>query len=180
MKQKGTLMGLRSLCAAALVTASTAIGLCLTSAPSAYADGKVTWQSQGNNNFLEVYQSSWSQGAPVGTWPWNGTDTQYWYDGYLGFGSYYKEKDYNTYLHGANWIMTAYNTCSQGVTQWAQGIYTTQEWKEDYVGSVGWLLINYGGCDGDPYTDMLYPDPTYYNVYLYRESGSPPLSPYWK
>lgn len=153
-----------------------AFGLSAALPAAAHADGKVTWQNTYDGRYLEVYQSSTSQGALVGTWPWNGSNTQYWYDVLLSGGPYWEEKNYNSGLP-----LTAYNTCSQGVTQWPWHTYTTQQWKEVNTGTNGWMIVNRGGCDGDPYKDNLSQkndNPALYNVYIYRDAY--PLYPYWR
>ncbi|WEO93434.1 RICIN domain-containing protein [Streptomyces sp. FXJ1.172] len=164
----------RSLLRAALAPIAAAV--MLIPASPAHADGKVTWKSDQNGYYLEIYHSSTDAGAPAGQWPWNGSNTQYWYDQKLS-NNYYVEYNYNSWLP-----LTAYNDCSQGVTQWPLGsgntAYTTQQWKELNTGSGNWMLINHAGCSGDPYQDMLYPSWQYYNVYLAKESDGS-VDPIW-
>jgi hypothetical protein len=142
---------------------------------AANADGKVTWASNAYvSRCLDVDRDTQVQGVPVGIWSCNRTTAQYWWDISLGFGHYYEEESYGSYAKGLNLALTAYNTCSQGVTLWHGVLYTTQEWKEDYVASGVWQLINYGGCDGDPYHDTLGLsfDSTIYRAYLYENTDA--------
>jgi hypothetical protein len=167
-------MTLRPIVTAASVTTGMLTALLLLPAASAHADGKVTWKSNATSQYLEVYKSSKSQGGIVGNYPWNGTKTQYWLDSRLS-GPYWREKNYNSKLS-----LTAYNTCSQGITQWKwHSSWTTNEWKELKIGSGKYLLINHAGCDGNPYHDEIVPDPVYYNVYLRTDSNTHGMNPYW-
>lgn len=145
----------------------------MLTATSANANGTVTWQNEGTNRYLEVYQSSTSNGGWVGTWPWNGTNTQYW-DDYKLSDNYWVEFNHNSGL-----LLTAYNSCSNGITQWTTDtgnhVFTTQEWRELSTAD-GWLLINRAGCSGDAYHDTIsqsFDDPNVYFVYLYPENHNP-------
>jgi len=130
----------------------------------AHADSKVTWQNIGTGRYLEVYQSSTAIGAIVGTYAWNGTDTQYWWDTKLSNG-YWWESNWNS-----GWRMRASSICSVGVTQSQATDYNTQ-WHELFLNSDDrWALINHAGCDSNPYTDVLAQKRNadyIYNVYLY-------------
>ena len=159
---------------AALASAAAVLALTTLPAQAAHADGRITWKNDGTKRYLEVYRSSKSKGAYVGTWPWNGSATQSWYDVKLS-DKYYAEFNYHSGL-----LLTAYNSCGNGVTQWptASGhvVYRTQEWKEKHLSpSVGYVLINKAGCSGDPWKDVLsvkHSQPNVYNVYLYSEKTS--------
>jgi hypothetical protein len=151
-----------------LVGATLAFGSMPTLAAHA---AKVTWQNEGTGRYLEVYQSSTSTGAYVGTYPWNGSATQYWLDSRLS-DNYWVEANYNSGL-----LLTTYNDCGNGITQWTPDsgnhAYSTQEWHENHLSTdVGWALINKAGCSGDPYHDVLsqsLDQPNLYNVFLYSE-----------
>lgn len=168
-------MRLHSALRRALVVAVT-MGVGFIPAAAAHADGKVTWKSDQSGYYLEIYHSSTDKDAPAGTFPWNGTNTQYWYDQKLS-NNYWVEYNYNSGLP-----LTAYNTCSQGVTQWPLSsgnvATTTQQWKELSIASGDWLLINLAGCSGDPFQDSLYPSWQYYNVFLAKESDGS-VDPVW-
>ncbi|WP_214409077.1 RICIN domain-containing protein [Sphaerisporangium fuscum] len=159
---------------AAAVSVGVALAFGALPDVAAHADGRVTWRNLPYKRYLEVYQSSKKKGALVGAWPWNGTKTQYWYDEKLS-DRYYVEFNYNSLL-----LLTAYNNCGSGVTQWPSNgryAYTTQEWKEKHLSSdEGWVLINKAGCGGSGYNDILATSATdfnLYNVYLYSEKSGP-------
>ena len=159
---------IRSLSRAVMIAVSSALSLGMISGV-ANADGKVTWQNNATGHYLEVYHSSTAEGAGVDTWTWNGSDTQYWYDTKLSNG-YWLEENWNSGL-----LMTAYNTCSQGITQWGLGTlpdgWTTQQWKEFHHGTGVWELINHAGCDGNPYQDTL-AEAQGNSVYIYTEGDA--------
>jgi hypothetical protein len=156
---------------AAVVSAGAALVIGAIPALAAHADGKVTWKNTATDNYLEAYRSGTSNGTYVGQWPWNGSDTQYWYDVKLSSG-YWLEYNYNSWL-----LLTAYNSCGDGVTQWDDGGWSTQEWKEKHLNTAyGWVLINHAGCSGDAWHDILSlsaGNTNIYNVYLYSEKSGP-------
>lgn len=143
---------------------------------AARANGKVTWRNVYTNRYLEVYNSSKANNATVGTWPWNGSKTQYWYDSKRSQG-YWKETNYNS-----GKVLTAYSTCVKGIRQlsWSTGDggsgQSLQLWRERHISkTTGWELINRAGCDNDAYHDTLsqsFDFPNYYSVYLYPENTS--------
>ncbi len=160
---------------AAIVSAGAALALGGIPALAAHADGKITWKNYWTGKYLEVYRSSLDDGARVGQYKWNGGDNQYWYDVKLSDG-YYLEYNNNSWL-----LLTAYNSCGDGVTQWEDGSWSTQEWREIHVDSDhGWMLINKAGCSGNAYNDVLTVNGGYeeggasgspYDVRLYNESS---------
>ncbi len=162
---------IRTLFRGALIAASVAIASGV-SCGAASADGKVTWQSNSSGRYLEVYSSSTAEGALVDTWPWNGTNTQYWEDVQLSTG-YWWEINENSGL-----LLTAYNTCSDGITQWGSGSgsdgYTTQQWKEYHYSTHVWEIVNHAGCNGNPYWDTMGQSQSgsSYPVFLYPESDT--------
>ncbi|WP_433515259.1 RICIN domain-containing protein [Nonomuraea sp. CA-143628] len=160
---------------AAMVSAGATLAFSAVPALAAHANGKISWKNAQTGNYLEVYYSSLAKGGLVGQWPRNGTSTQYWYDMRLS-DRYYVEYNYHSWL-----LLTAYNSCGNGLTQWptAKGnvAYTTQEWKERHLDSrYGWALINRAGCSGNARQSILAVNPAkmnLYNVYLYNQDRGP-------
>jgi hypothetical protein len=160
--------------------AAVSVGLTLAfgALPATAAHAKphwVTWKNFADlygKRYLEVLHSSKKKGAAVGAYKWNGSMTQWWWDQKLSDG-YYVEFNGNS-----NLLLTAYNSCGSGVTQWptdkGHHAFITQEWKQKHLKTYpGWVLINKGGCDGDSSHDVLSLSVehfNWYNVFLYPES----------
>ncbi len=160
---------------AAALSVGAALSIGVLPATAAHAGQWVTWKNFSTRKALEVSHSSKKKGATVGTWPWNGTKTQWWWDQKLS-NRYYVELNWNSNLY-----LTAYNSCGSGITQWPTGAghhaYTTQEWKEKRLRArgldQGWALINKAGCSGDAYHDMLslsIEHRSWYPVFLYPQN----------
>jgi hypothetical protein len=128
------------------------------STTSAYASGIVTWQAYDacsnapcslSGEYLEVYHSSTANGASADVFSWNGSNTQYWNDVPQPDKVHWVEQNYNSGL-----VLDAdAPSCRLQQWQWLAG--KNQQWKEIQVSSGHWKLINWAGCGGDPYRDML-------------------------
>ncbi|MUN38538.1 hypothetical protein GNZ18_18260 [Actinomadura sp. NEAU-AAG5] len=138
----------------------------------AYADGKFTWKNIYVNRHLEVYSSSKANGAYVGTWPWNGTATQYWYASKQSDG-YFRMDNYNSWKALDRW-----DSGSCDATQWSWWGGSQQRWKvlqnNNWTKEYGTLyeLINKKGCRGDAYHDHLAANQNrnIYQAYLWPDS----------
>ncbi|WP_162795335.1 RICIN domain-containing protein [Nonomuraea lactucae] len=94
------------------------VALTLLSTHAAHADGRVLWQNQANNNYLEIWLSSTSVGGEVIVWPENPTSmNQRWWE-YAASNGYLRYANANSGLS-----MYSQSGCFWGIIQnnWGGG-----------------------------------------------------------
>ncbi|MEV4459001.1 RICIN domain-containing protein [Microbispora sp. NPDC049633] len=126
----------------------------------ANADGTYRWQNVWTGGYLEIWQSSTSDGARVITWPYNASSLNQWWTDYKQSDGYYRLVNYNS---GKS--LDRYDPPGSGEADCSvyQYYWTGQSWQHWRIASA-WSnsygryfdqWINKAGCNGNVYWDHL-------------------------